>query len=127
MPPMYPPLVNGMAPTPLTFNIDATGEGAAEARAQLTFDPVKGTLGYDITVAGVEAVDLFAVALRYENEDSLWTVVQNISGPEVTETVSTLTLSPTNRARLEAGELYLDVFTREHPFGAARARLELPR
>ena len=126
-PPSTPPLVNGMAPPPLIFNINATGEGAAEARAQLTFDPVKGTLGYDITVAGVQAVDLFAVALRYENEDSLWTVVQHISGPEVTEAASTLTLSPTNRTRLEAGELYLDVFTGEHPFGAARARLELPR
>ncbi len=127
-PPSTPPLVNGMAPPPLSFNIEATGEGAAEAHARLTFDPVKGTLGYDITVAGVEAVDLFAVTLRYENEDSLWTtVVQRITGPEVTEAASTLTLSPSNRARLEAGELYLDVFTREHPFGAARARLELPR
>ncbi len=125
--PSTPPLVGGAAPPPVSLDLHATGEGAAEARGQLVFDPVRGTLAYDITVSGVDPADLFAVALRSTDNEGQEMVVRRVSGPEVTTPRGTLTLTPANRSRLERGELYLDVFTRDRPFGAARASLRLPR
>jgi Asp-tRNA(Asn)/Glu-tRNA(Gln) amidotransferase A subunit family amidase len=126
-PPSTPPLADGIAPTALSFNVHATGESATEARGRFTFDPVRGTLAYEVTVTGVDAAEVHAVALRSTDEQGQWMVVRRISGPGVTTPQGTIRLTPANRSRLERGELYLDVFTRGHPFGAARASLELPR
>jgi Asp-tRNA(Asn)/Glu-tRNA(Gln) amidotransferase A subunit family amidase len=122
-----PPLVDGLAPPPVSWNARATGAGAAEAHARLTLDPVTSLLEYEITVAGVDPRDLFAVALRARDEEGQWMVVRRISGPEVPAPRGRLVLTPANRSRLDRGELYLDVFTREQPGGAARARLDVPR
>ncbi len=126
-PPSTPPVVEGRVPSPLSFDAHATGEGDAEARGRFTFDPVQGTLAYDITVSGVDPTELHAVVFRSTDDESQWMVVRRLAGPEVIAPSGTLRLTPANRARLEEGELYLDVFTLDHPFGAARARLEVPR
>jgi hypothetical protein len=107
--------------------VRAVGEGAAEARGRFTFDPVRGTLVYEIEVSGLDSVAVHAVALRSTDDEGQWMVVRRLSGPGVTAPNGMLTLTPANRSRLEEGELYLNVFTRDHPFGAARARLELRR
>ena len=110
----------------MSFNAQARGGSGTAVAGRFTFDPVQGTLSYEIDVAGVAPEDLHGMALRASDEDDRPVVVRHISGPGRTDPRGTLVLTPRNRARFEAGELSLDVFTRTHPLGAARARLRLP-
>jgi Asp-tRNA(Asn)/Glu-tRNA(Gln) amidotransferase A subunit family amidase len=122
-PPSTPPLLNGLAPPPVSFSVRERGRSGTDVSGRFTFDPVQGTLSYEIDVAGVAPEDLHGIALRASDEDDRFVVARSISGPERTDPRGTLVLTPRNRARFEAGELHLEVFTRAHPLGAVRARL----
>jgi len=126
-PPSTPPLVDGLAPPPVTWSVTASGAGSDRAEARLTFDPTRGTLAYDIAVSGVAADELHALALRRRDDEGRLSVVLRIAGPGVLRAEGTEPLTPNLRSWLEAGALSLEVFTRAHPFGSARAVLEVPR
>ena len=46
--------------------------------------------------------------------------------PGVLPADGTVMLDTDERTRLEAGEIYLEIMTRDYPFGAARAPVALP-
>jgi hypothetical protein len=78
-------------------------------------------------VSGVPADELHAVALRRKDAEGRHSVVLRLAAPGVLRAAGTELLSPNLRAWLESGALTLEVFTRAHPFGSARAALEVPR
>jgi Asp-tRNA(Asn)/Glu-tRNA(Gln) amidotransferase A subunit family amidase len=123
MPPSTPPLVNGLAPPPVSFNVQANGQSGTGISGRFTFDPVRSTLAYEVGVTGVAPEEIHGIALRASDEDDRDVVVHRISGPGQANPGGTLVLTPRNRARFEAGELHLEAFTRAHPLGAARAKL----
>lgn len=122
-----PPLVDGHAPLPVSWTVTATGPGPDRAEARFIFDPSRGTLEYDLVVSGVSADEMHAVALRRADEDGRRSVVLRLAGPGVLHATGTELLTPNVRSWLEAGALTLEVFTRAHPFGSARAGLAVPR
>lgn len=126
-PPATPPLVDGHAPAPVSWTVTAAGPGPDRAEAKLVFDPVRGRLEYDVTVSGVIAEELHAVALRRTDSEGRRSVVLRIAGPGALRTTGVELLTPNLRSWLEAGVLTLEVFTRAHPFGSARAELAVPR
>jgi hypothetical protein len=128
-----PPLVDGRAPPPVTVDVVATGRGfdpprggSAEVRGSVTLDPVSNTLSVDLTVSGVEAADVYAVVLRHPIDDDAWQVSRRLSGPGVAYVRTAVELRGGLRERLEAGDVVLELFTREHPLGAARTALIFP-
>lgn len=121
-----PPLVDGLAPAPVTWSLVARGSGPDRTEARLTFDPAGGTLAYDVTVSGVPEAEVHAVAIRRRDEEGRPSVVLRLSGPGALSARGTEQLTPNLRAWLEQGVLALELFTRAHPFGSARADLRLP-
>jgi Asp-tRNA(Asn)/Glu-tRNA(Gln) amidotransferase A subunit family amidase len=132
-----PALVDGRAPAPVRFTVVASGAqmdpraaGSTQAAATFVFDRISATLSYQVTVSGARAADVFAVAVRRRVVSGSgavsWQVVEVLSGPELLSSSGSWALTPAMVTRLEQGELYLDVFTRDHPAGAARARIDLP-
>jgi len=122
-----PSLVNGRAPAPRTWNATAVGTGPDRADAHLTFDPARGTLDYAITLTGIPADQVHAVAVRTADAEGRRSVVLRIAGPGVLRAHGSELLTPNLREWLEAGALSLEVFTRAHPFGSARVGLAVPR
>ncbi len=120
-----PPLENGRAPERITFDVRAGGAGAS-AEARFVFDITTNALVYELVVSGVAANDIYAVAIHLADEGRDGAMVRRLS-PQGTATASgqfSLTL-PEREALLE-NRLYLVVYTRQHPTGAARGRLVLP-
>jgi hypothetical protein len=85
--------------------------------ALLDYDPVLGTLTWDVRVIGAAPSDVYAVALRHAPADGQPSVVARLTGPGVTGDRGTLALDEDMRARLESGELDLVLVTREAPGG----------
>ena len=132
-PESVPPLVNGASPAPTTITVDATGaeyspprSGDARLGARLTLDSSASSLSFAVTVAGVQAEDVYAVVLRHADDEGRWLVARRLSGPGVTRAEGALRLSSGLLDRLDAGEVVLELFTRAEPFGAARATLRFP-
>jgi Asp-tRNA(Asn)/Glu-tRNA(Gln) amidotransferase A subunit family amidase len=130
------PSLGGVAGTPrgtTRFTVTTTQPGAggspSTTRADAVFeiDLLMGTVRYDVTVSGVRAEDVYAVAVRREVEEAdapaRGRVVERLSGPGVLATSGVWRPSAATLERLERGELFLDVFTRQQPAGAARGRI----
>ena len=122
-----PALVGGAAPGPLmtTVNVGGPASRVAEAEARFEYDPVLGTLAYDVLISGVSASDVYALVLRHADEQGRWSVAARLTGPGVTADRGTLALDERMRARLERGALYLELSTRDSPFGTARSQVLL--
>jgi len=128
-----PPLVNGRAPAPSVLDVLATGDAldppratGVVARGSVTLDRPLNTLSVDLVIDGVAADEIYAVVLRHPLDDGAWQVARRLSGPGMARVRATVDLRNGLRERVEAGEVVLEVFTRDHPFGAARARLRFP-
>lgn len=120
-----PPLEDGRAPEPIAFEVSATGAGAA-AHAEFVFDITTGALSYDITVSDVAAENVFAVGLQRIGDREDGPMVFRLSGLGVAAASGQVTLGYSHREALTDGRLYLRVYTRDHPAGAARGRLLIP-
>jgi Asp-tRNA(Asn)/Glu-tRNA(Gln) amidotransferase A subunit family amidase len=132
-----PPLVAGQRPGPLRFTLDATGAqmeppvtSGVRATGRFAFDRATRTLDYDVEVAGVRAEEVHGVVVRRrlsgDDVTAPWQVVEVLAGPGLLRASGSWALTPQLVERLDAGELYLEVFTRANPAGAARARVQLP-
>lgn len=137
-----PPLVDGAVPPPVVVEVTADGEGlqpAVESEVEIvgrvTYEPAPGRLVYEYEVRGAAAQDVYAVVLRRPDHDGDegeegdegegWLVDRRLSGPGVLRASGSLVVDEGLRAALEAGEVRLEAFTRQHPFGAAGARLDV--
>jgi hypothetical protein len=87
---------------------------------------VLSTLAYEVGTENVSADDVLAVVLRHTGAEGRSYVTARLSGPGVANSTGQLTLRGDMRARLEGGELHLELMTRSEPFGAASARIVLP-
>jgi amidase len=132
-PVLAPPLENGSIPAPITFEVTATGaervpatRSPVEAQARFTIDRARNSLSYDVRVSGVEPGQVHAVTLHRGKPGEHGPVLHRLSGPGITQAAGALDLSGTDRDALLGGEVYLQVYTRDHPAGAARAQLKLP-
>ena len=70
--------------------------------------------------------NVYAVAIRRDagaEASPRWRVVERLSGPGVARAAGTWSLTPEMLGRLDRGELYLEVFTRLYPNGAARGKI----
>lgn len=131
-----PALVNGRAPAALTMAFRATGSSfeppvasGVEVTGTVTLDRASRRLIYEYSVSGAAPEDILAVVLRRPDidEEGEWLVEERLSGPGVAVTRGDLAAEGDLVEALAVGEVRLEVFTRQHPFGAARAVLRLPR
>jgi len=122
-----PPLVEGAAPEPRVVEIEVPSAPPAtgEVWARFAYDPPTGVLLYDASVFGLEESDVYALVLRHVEADGSGAVVARLGGPGSLDVIGSLTLDDAMRGRLERGELWLELVTREAPRGAARARVVL--
>ena len=124
-----PPLLSGRAARPITFTVRTTAGGAsgstvrARARVQFTYNPLTGSLAYKIRVSGVRANDVFALVLSTNDEEGRPYIERRLSGPSVSPAQGTLTLDTDERQRLESGEFYLELMTRNYPFGTGKKQV----
>ncbi|HET9949519.1 MAG TPA: amidase family protein [Longimicrobiales bacterium] len=126
VPDSTPPLTDGAAPGARTVEVRAESEdGDAELVARFEYDPLTSTLGYRVEVLGVDPADVYAVVLRHGDAGGRSAVVARLSGPERAGASGSFVLDADLRARLEAGELRVELLTRAQPFGAAAAPVTL--
>ena len=124
-----PPLLSGRAARPITFTVRTIAGGAsgstvrARARVQFTYNPLTGSLAYKIRVSGVRANDVFALVLSTNDEEGRPYIERRLSGPSVAPAQGMLTLDTDERQRLESGEFYLELMTRNYPFGTGRKQV----
>jgi Asp-tRNA(Asn)/Glu-tRNA(Gln) amidotransferase A subunit family amidase len=105
-----PRLVNGRAPSTVTFETTARMAGGG-ARASFTYDPLESVLRYDVRLTGVEASRVSAVVLRRRDAKGAMRVVQVLSGPNATSGRGSAVLTLPNREALLKGEILLSVIT----------------
>ncbi len=138
-----PPLVDGRAPAAETLELHADGStlepavaSGVELRGVIRMDLPTRRLAYEYTVTGVAPDDVVAVVLRRREVETdaegvesprAWLVEARLSGPGVAEAHNELLAEQDLMDALARGEVRLDVFTRQHPFGAARAVLRSGR
>jgi amidase len=128
-----PALAAGAAPpTPATSAGNLVPSGSIPARVDvvLTLDRAAGTVGYDATVVGVRAEDVYAVVIRREAADaetSRWRVVERLSGPGVVHATGIWKPAAATLERFLAGELTLEVYARGRTSAIATTKLTLPR
>ena len=123
-----PPLVHGKRPVPTTW--EATSD---DLRGRFTWDGSTAQLAYDVTVAGVRPEDVRLVALQRggsgsaKNGDTYRGVLFRIVEPGSRRGSGTVSLRYPFREELNRGDLYLRVYTREHPLGTKRMAVAPPR
>ena len=110
-----PPLVNGKAPTIVTFSTTAGSTADRAAAARFTYDQVTGALGYDVAVRGVAPAAAQAVVLLRRDRAGRARVIQRLAGPNVLTGSGTATLGPADRQALNAAQVYLSLVTADHP------------
>jgi Asp-tRNA(Asn)/Glu-tRNA(Gln) amidotransferase A subunit family amidase len=128
-----PPLVRGSAPAPIAFEAVATAgsetppaASSAGLRGRFRFDLTTGALEYSVTASGVSPQDVLAASIHRGAPGKSGAAVVRVLGPRETAGSGTLTLSARDRAELQAGALYMRLYTRSRPAGAARAQLAPP-
>ncbi|HET9984650.1 MAG TPA: amidase family protein [Longimicrobiales bacterium] len=123
-PPTTPPLVRGRAPEPLAWTT-TTRAGPATAAVAFTWDPTTSGLRWSLHLTGaVERV--YAVSLDRVVDDRKGPVIARLAGPDMTAADGTLTLTPAVRDDLDAGRLFLTLYTADAPLGSARSPLLPP-
>jgi Asp-tRNA(Asn)/Glu-tRNA(Gln) amidotransferase A subunit family amidase len=126
-----PALAAGSAPP--VRGAPSTGPGLmppssspARVDVALTLDRSAGTVGYEVTVVGVRAEDVYAVVIRREAteaEASRWRVVERISGPGVTQATGVWKPNAATMERLLAGELTVELYARGQSTALAAQKL----
>jgi Asp-tRNA(Asn)/Glu-tRNA(Gln) amidotransferase A subunit family amidase len=127
-PPVFtPPLPSAGSGQRPPVELTATAANGTRLRALLTWDPLRGTLDHDVTIAGVSADRVFAVTIERGDEAHGRGVIHRLSGPGVLTARGIWTPPASERTELLAGELVIAVYTGDHPTGAVRVRIPVYR
>lgn len=125
-PPTTPPLVDGQAPSPVTFAV-ATNGGGARVAASFTLDALQQTLHHDVRIEGATARRVEAVTLERASGDRPGAVLYRLSGAGRVRSNGTLHLLPDERRDLLDGRLVLGLYTSGASTAPLRAPLIVPR
>lgn len=120
-----PRLQNGLAPTPVMFDLIAEGTDS-QVRVRFSLDLPTGVLSYQLEVTGVPPGEVHAVDLHRAGDASNGPVIHRLSGIGIASASDSVTLRGPELNALRDGRLYLRLYTREHPAGAARGPVVLP-
>lgn len=110
-----PPLVNGAAPPAATADLTL---GAATVK--LTYDGTTGALRYDAAAATMGADRVVGLTLQRGDAAKPGPIVAHLLAPNQITGAGTLVLRGRDREDLAAGRLFLHLYTRQSPLGAAR-------
>ena len=120
-----PPLENGRAPEPVTFEVAAEG-GRATVHVLFSWDVTTSALSYEVTVSGISAAEILGVGLHQAQSEQEGGVIYRLSGPGGQAASGTITLNTGERTALMGHDLYLRLYTMESPSGGPRAPLSVP-
>lgn len=121
-----PPLVNGRAPKPWSYDAN-TRAGSAAVSGTFAYDPMRRTLSYSAAVSGVPASRVFAVTIDRDSSGHKGPVMEVLTVPGDTKVSGTVELNEKERRDLTAGQLSLVVYTADAPLGTIRAPLRPKR
>ena len=116
-----PPLVNGAAPRPASFEIVVGG-----GTVKLTYDRTTGALRYDARAVTMAGDRVLALTLQRSSGDKPGPIIAHILGPNQITGAGVLTMRGRDRDDLVAGTLYAHFYTRQAPLGAGRTRIKIP-
>jgi hypothetical protein len=131
-PTSVPPLVRDTELLSVSFRIRSEvmrmdpGADTAELIIDFSWSPMTSELSYDLGLTGLDPADVYAVVLRGVTDEGGQLVIRNLSPLGTVTSRETLYLGSRDRARLIAGRLHVEVFTREFPQGTGRAPIVLP-
>jgi len=116
-----PPLVNGAAPPPVSFDV-AVGAGTVK----FTYDRTTGALRYDATTAALGTDRLLGLTLQRSLDGKPGPIVAHILAPNQIAGNGIILMRGRDREDLVAGTLYAHVYTRQSPLGAGRTPIKIP-
>ena len=116
-----PPLVNGLAPAPVSFDI-TTGGGTVK----FMYDRTTGALRYDASTAAMGTDRVIALTLQRSDGDKPGPIIAHILAPNQASGAGTLTMRGRDREDLVAGRLYAHFYTRQSPLGTGRTQIRVP-
>jgi Asp-tRNA(Asn)/Glu-tRNA(Gln) amidotransferase A subunit family amidase len=121
-PPTTPPLPAADNAIPTRFQASTATATARNSPAGLTasfhFDAARGVLAFEIQTSGVDAADMLLGAIRAGENGP---IVGRLLRAGQTLAVGELPLTDANRDALAAGQLIVQLFTRQSPLGGASA------
>lgn len=121
-----PPLVDGKAPAAQMFTTRIAADGGGEAVVHWRYDPVTAHLAAKVDITGLHDAPI-AVALHRSRDGAPGPVLAPLVVAGQSHGTAELVLDGRDRADLAEGRLYVVVYTRAAPLGAAQAALALPR
>jgi hypothetical protein len=123
--------VNGRAPAPVTFALNA-GPIASAAHARFTFNPVTSELAYSVKLSGAKADDVAAVVIRrfdaaLSGAAAHSRVIKRVLGPQMTAAAGTLRLLGDDLDAFKAGRLTLALFGSAGADPIAEVKFAVPK
>jgi amidase len=130
-----PPLENGQAPEPrrTTLTLRAPADSASkdasvDIKLDLAYDLATSRLTWQAESRGTRKQDdVRAVWIHRGTPEKPGPATQQVRVAPAGASSGTLTLTFVERRALEQGDLYLELYTRERPTGAARVPVGMPK
>lgn len=116
-----PPLINGAAPPPVSF--EATVGGST---VKFTYDRTTGSLRYDATTPTIGTDRVAGLTLQRSDGDKPGPIIAHLLVPNQITGSGTLMLRGRDREDLVAGKIYAHFYTRLAPLGAGRTQVKIP-
>ena len=120
-----PPLEDGRAPEPVTFEVAVQG-GRAAALVLFSWDVATSALSYEATISGIPVEEIRGVGLHRAQTNQEGGIIYRLSGPIDRRASGTITLNAGDREALMGGDLYLRLYTTQVPSDGPRAPLSVP-
>lgn len=116
-----PPLVKGVAPSPITAEI-----AIGAATVKLTYEVTTGALRYEAATAKMAVTDrVISLAIHRSDGDKPGPIVAQLLAPNQVNGVGTLVLRGRNREDLVDGKLFVNFYTKQTPLGVGREKILL--
>src|SRR6185437_2058141 len=98
--------------------------GAASLSGTFAYDPMRRTLAYNASTAGVSAAHVFALTIDRDSAGQKGPVMEVLTVPGETKVSGAVEVNESERRDLAAGRLSLVLYTSDAPLGTIRASLK---
>lgn len=119
-----PALTGATVPASQTVQIGLPAQGAPGAEIAFTYDAFTGTLRFEATTAAPQ--DVLGVTVQRGAGEKAGGVIARLLAPGQKSGSGEILLRVGERNDLAAGNLYVHLYTRGNPLGAARAAIKVP-